>query len=253
MTCIEAAALLLGGITGVSDPTIHPTTPTIPENILRFEIAVAHGMSRSPDMKSFRLRTGTELIEGALLDPPLLSGDGRWITIYLHPARIKTGLLANARLGRAITRGLRVTLDVVDRELGLELSRTWTVTQEDRSGPRPDQWKFKQPLAETCDPLVVKLDAPVSASAGPMIAIVDMAGQRRAGFAQLSENAEIWRFYPLHPWPVGQSFKLLAHPDVEDSAGNRACAAFDGERPTENICQQGSELTFQPRSPGVAN
>ena len=57
-------------------------------------------------------------IDWPFLDLPLPAADGRRVAILLHPGRVKSGLQANLRRGRALRRGAKVTLVIRHPELG---------------------------------------------------------------------------------------------------------------------------------------
>jgi hypothetical protein len=133
---------------------------------------------------------------------------------------------------------------VVDHpELGHQAVRAWAVTGVDTRAPQPAQWGIKAPQAHSRQALVVDLREPISSTAEGMVAVRDAGGHRVRGNAQLREGDSVWLFVPSRPWRAG-SYALLAHPDLEDPVGNRACAVFESRAQSGAACGQVSVLPF---------
>ena len=166
-------------------------------------------------------------IDSPFLDLPLPSADGRRVAILLHPGRVKSGLQANLRLGRALQRAEKVTLVIRHPELGPEVRKEWEVTASDIEPPQPERWTFEPPREGTLDPVVVQLDGPVSSTAESQIAIAGPDRERVAGMAHLEAGETLWRFTPTQPWRASR-YAVVVLPDLEDTAGNRPGALFEG-------------------------
>jgi hypothetical protein len=111
------------------------------------------------------------------------------------------------------------------------------------SAPQPAHWSIKTPRAHSHEALVVDLREPISSTAQGMIAVRDADGHRVRGSAHLRKHDSVWRFVPSRPWRAGPH-ALLAHPDLEDPAGNRACAVFESNVQKQARCDQVSILPF---------
>jgi hypothetical protein len=79
-----------------------------------------------------------------------------------------------------------------------------------------------------------------------LIAVLDGHGRRVEGTTSLAEGDATWRFTPSHPWAAGKH-RLVTHPDLEDPAGNRRCAAFEASIRLTATCE-GTSLAFTPTS-----
>ena len=67
-----------------------------------------------------------------------------------------------------------------------------------------------------------------------------------AGRARLKHGETVWCFTPRHSWGVG-AYAVVAHPDLEDPAGNRVCAAFEQVVESQVDCDAQAELQFSVR------
>src|SRR5271154_964866 len=143
-----------------------PSGATVPENLLRIEMRFSEPLRRSLSLDHVKLIDSNGLeITHAFFDLPLLSADGRRVTVLLDPGRIKSGLTANMVLGRALRAGSTVTLIVDDPALAGPIYKTWQVTAFLANPPRPDQWTITRPRLGTRDPIELDLDTPLSSTA----------------------------------------------------------------------------------------
>ena len=90
---------------------IRPAGPTIPANLLRFELRFERPqpLPFEPGRLTLRDADGRE-IAGALLDLALPSADGRRVTVLMDPGRVKSGAGPNRDAGRALQEGASVSL-----------------------------------------------------------------------------------------------------------------------------------------------
>lgn len=211
---------------------------------MRIEVRLPTPLHRSLDMAHVMLQDsmGRPIAE-PFLDLPLPSADGRRIALLLHPGRVKTGVGANVMLGRALRAGEVVTLVIDDPAIGRAVRKTWHVTPFDDSRPSPSRWMVSAPRAGTRLPLLVHLQAPISAAAEGLIAVKGIDGRRLSGRTILSDGETNWRFFPAHAWQAGQHW-IVVHPDLEDPAGNRSCAQFEEPGASRVVCKEGQERAF---------
>src|SRR5271154_4291309 len=226
-----------------------PSGATVPENLLRIEMRFSEPLRRSLSLDHVKLIDSNGLeITHAFFDLPLLSADGRRVTVLLDPGRIKSGLAENRALGRALHAGSAVTLEVDDPELARPIRKTWRVTGFNADPPRPDLWTFRLPRRDTKDPLEVRLGAPLSSTAESFIAIRGPDARRVAGTAHLEQGETVWRFVPASSWRKGV-YGLVTRPELEDSAGNRPCGPFEAMGASRIPCAAAAIRNFQPRAP----
>jgi len=238
-----AAAAAFGAGPSVA---VYPSGPTVPENLLRIELRLSSSMKPLLEMEHVRLLDSDGMeIESPFLDVPLPGADSRRLTILLHPGRVKSGLGANLALGRALRSGSAVTLAIDHPALAQPVRKTWRVTPFDAASPQPAHWTFEPPRRGSRSPMLVRLDAPISACAEALIAIRAPDGQRLPGTARLEDGETSWRFVPSRPWRGGRH-ALVTHRDLEDPAGNRPCAPFEGFGASRASCEQGTARAFHP-------
>lgn len=228
---------------------IHPAGPTIPENLLRFELRFAQAQPLPFDVDRLKLLDANgQPIDNALLDLALPSSDGRRITVLMDPGRVKTGVGPNLDAGRALHAGDTVSLRVEDRVAGgAAVVKVWHVIAASSVRLDPAAWQVTEPRAKSRDPLIVDLRGPVSSSGEALIAVLDAGGRPVRGKTALASGDAVWRFTPLRPWRSG-AHQLVVHPDLEDPAGNRRCAAFEQLRGSAATCNDLTSIPFAARS-----
>lgn len=206
---------------------VYPSGPTVPANLLGISVQFAEP-PRGPGRLDLSL-AGVALAgaRSAFVDQDLWTADGRTLTLLFDPARLKTGVGANATLGRVLHAGERITLtlrgvptktwDVTDAQAGQLDPRRWTITRPDR--------------AEAATPLVIRFDHPVDALDRGLIAVVSPEGDAVPGEAVLLDGEGAWEFRPAAPWRAGV-FRIAISPDLEDSSGNTVSEPFEVDRQT---------------------
>ncbi len=216
---------------------------------MRIELRLPQPLYRPLDLSRVALiGEGGRPIAEPFLDLPLPSADGRRIALLMHPGRVKSGVGANLKLGRALHAGEVVTLVINDPALGRPVRKSWHVTAFDESRPSPSNWSFSPlPRAGTRQPLLVHLQSPISAASEGMIAVKGVDGRRLPGRIVLSEGETTWCFIPTRPWQAGPH-SLVAHPDLENAAGNRNCAPFEEAGARNALCEAGQERPFEVRA-----
>lgn len=193
----------------------------MPANLLRLSIAFTRPPAGPVLPRLSLIREDGSAIEEPFLDQELWSPDSRILTVLMHPGRVKTGLAANERLGRALIPGAAVTLTFDGQRIG-----HWKIVAPDNQPPDPRKWRVAAPKDGSREAVVVRLDAPVDALGGDLIAIRDAAGKRVQGTAQLGAGEASWRFVPTSAWRA-ERYVVLAAPDLEDPSGNRPGQDFE--------------------------
>ena len=243
-----AAALALAGAAAHAAPVVvTPSGDAVPENLLRIELRLARPLARPLRMDRVRLvdDQGAD-IDGAFLDLPLPGDDGRTIALLLHPGRVKSGVGANLALGRALHAGEAVTLVVDDPQLGAPVRKRWRVDPPARHALLPPDAPLATPRAGTREPLSLRFDTPLTASAVQRLAVRGPRGERLAGAAELRDGETTWRFVPARAWAAG-AHTLMVHPRLEDVSGNRSCAPFEAAGLADVECPT-IERAFSPSS-----
>lgn len=223
---------------------IHPAGPTVPENLLRFELRFDQPQRLPFDVERLKLLDGDGLeIQHALLDVALPDAAGRRITVLLDPGRVKTGVGPNLEAGRALKEGSTISLRVSGSGPGAApVVKTWRVLAAVSRPLQPELWQLSSPRPGTRDELSVDMRAPISSVGERLIAVLDGHGRRVDGTVALGRDDATWRFKPARPWATGRH-RLVAHPGLEDPAGNRYCAAFEAPIRSAATCA-GASLEF---------
>lgn len=270
LAALSAAGLTAGAIsppahacegpsTHVSD--IYPTAETLPENLLRFYIYFSAPMGQGDILPSITLLDSNgEALEGVFLSNryDLWSADRTRLTLLLDPGRVKTGLVANDAMGRALEAGLSYTLlvgatgtDATGCAVA-EDRRTFTVGPPDIDPPAPGTWFLATPEAGTLDPLAVDLGGPHDhLSLVYRLRVLDAEGEVVPGHIALADGESVWTFTPASPW-MDSSHRLVINEQLEDLAGNRPGVLFD--QPMNNaVAQWAATLDWTPLSPAQAS
>ena len=215
---------------------VYPSGDTVPENLLRMYVEFSGPMGRPSGIPHMKLlgADGRE-IEGAFLplDYEFWDPAHTRFTAFLDPGRVKSGILPNKQMGRALDAGRTVTL-VISREWrdehGLPLKddyrRVFHVAAPVEKPLDPKSWRIEAPAAGSRDALVVHF--PSSLDRGLLMRALGVRRGEGALSGDVSiEDAEMrWMFTPREPWPAGQH-QLLALDTLEDVAGNQIGRAFE--------------------------
>ena len=222
---------------------VHPSGPSVPENLLRIEVRFATPLAAAPQPGAVRLLDERgAVIADALLDLPLLDGEGKRLTLLLHPGRIKTGVGPHLALGLALQAGRTVTLALA-RPGQPALTKTWRVTPAVRQRIDPAAWQLALPAPSTRAVLSATFPHALNTSAAQLIAVADADGRRVAGQARLTQYDTVWQFIPDHAWRAANN-QLRIHASLEDPEGNRLCSAFEEARQHALDCTSDARLPF---------
>lgn len=216
---------------------VYPTGEMLPENLLRLYIYFSAPMGQDDILPSIALLDENgDVLDGVFLSNryDLWSADRTRLTLLLDPGRVKTGLVANQAMGRALVAGQTYRLQISQAALdaaGCQLSATHMVTfqagQADVSSPTPENWILNAPPVGTREALTVSLDGPIDhLSLAYRLRVHRPDGTPVSGGLALEAAETIWRFTPREPWN-DTTYQLSVDPLLEDLAGNRIDAVFD--------------------------
>jgi hypothetical protein len=187
------------------------------------------------------------------IETGLWDSEGRRLTLFFHPGRVKRGVGPNLALGPPLRAGGVYRL-VVDRamkdERGYELEASFEkelrVGPPDRAAPDPSTWKL-HPIEKRSSPLEVDLDEPLDrALLLRLIRVKSDSGVEVPGVGRASSNETRFRFTPKEPWSPG-TYHLLVDPEIEDLAGNKPDRLFEEDRGSALAAHKSLELTFDVR------
>ncbi len=238
---------------------VYPTSPVLPENLLRFYIVFTAPMSQREAYQRIQLldaATGHP-VEGAFLelDEELWSPDGTRFTLYLDPGRVKRGLKPREELGPVLQAGRSYFL-IVDADwpdargnaLKAGFRKSFRVVAPDDISPAPKTWKIEPPRANTREPLEIRFPEPLDhALADRLISVHDAASRIVPGHSTLAEAETVWRLTPASPWSAGD-YRLVVDSALEDVAGNSVARPFEVDVTTpisQRVSTKTVELSFK--------
>ena len=219
---------------------IHPSSPVLPSNTLRWYIEFSSPMETGNALAHVHLldEAGRE-VKGAFLalDQELWDPERRRVTLLFDPGRVKRGVRTNEESGAPLVDGRRYRLVVDDSwpdgtgaalASGAELA--FAAGGDDRRSPDPAQWRLTIPSAGTRDGLAVAFGESLDhALAQRMVTVYDMLGTRVGGTVTLAANDSVWVFSPERAWSEGD-YSLHVDSALEDVAGNSVAQVFDTDR-----------------------
>ena len=239
---VVAAFLAAGSLAQAACPAatgvdIYPTANVLPENLLRVYVYYPRPMSADAGLQHVRLLNGDGVaLAGVFLTnrADLWSPDRRRLTLLLDPGRVKTGLIANENLGRALIAGesymLEVSgsaLDTAGCPLGIDTRHSFAVENVDTDPPKPARWAILTPRAHGTDTLRVVLgSAHDHLSMAFRLRVLDKDGNTVPGAIALGPAEELWEFTPRALWTASR-YTLAIDERLEDLAGNRPGSLFD--------------------------
>ncbi len=214
--------------------TIYPTSDKLPENQLKFYIHFSASMSRGEAARRIQLigEDGTAArLPFLLLDEELWDPDGKRLTLFFDPGRVKRGLVPHNESGTAIVAGRKYTLlidggwpDATGQTLRSEYRKEFVGVAADRSSPDPETWRVIAPRAATRDPLIIQFPEPMDhALLMRMIGVDGVDGAVEVGDREMR-----WSFTPDQPWRAGTG-RISINGALEDLAGNRMGRLFDAD------------------------
>ncbi|MDX2149814.1 MAG: hypothetical protein SFV54_03700 [Bryobacteraceae bacterium] len=244
---------------GVRAPTprvirVSPAAATLPANVLRLYIHFSQPMRRTGVGRQIRLeREDGSPVEAALLEMEdgLWDPEGRRLTVFFHPGRIKRGLRLNERMGLPLHEGARYRLVIgggVANEdgqpLGGDFRHEFVAGPADRRSPAPETWRMEAPRAGTTEALTLISEEPLDEALFARLVSVD----RVRGSVRVEDSGRTWRLTPQEKWRAGE-YRLRVAAELEDLAGNRPGRLFDEESAEDGTRREAAEVTrvFQVR------
>ena len=244
--------------TSTTVTAIYPSIDAIPENHLRFYVHFSAPMSRGFATRHLALMNedGTKVDLPFLeLDEELWDPEGKRLTLFFDPGRVKRGLKPREESGPVLVAGKTYTL-VVSEEfqdanalpLKGEFRRTFRATPVDYTQPDPAKWRLSLPRPGTSAKLQVTFEAPLDhGMLQRMIEIYRAGGARIDGEIEIGKNERVWSFTPEEPWKIGR-YVLRIDRLLEDSCGNSIERHFEVARAERTVPvpkEQFTEIAFE--------
>ncbi|MCG9580743.1 Ig-like domain-containing protein [Vibrio tubiashii] len=215
---------------------VYPTADTLPENLLRFYIYFDHPIRAEKPLSHIYLTNQRgERLDGVFLENKfnLWSPDRTRLTLLFDPGRVKTGLVANHTLGRALQQGssynLVIDIGSISRLACTSIyTKTFYVEEAHYSKPTISEWLVNHPKLGTEQPLTIDFQAPMDhTSLAYRIRIKDNDNNIVSGFIDLGSQEKQWIFTPDQSWSANKTYSLFIDPILEDIVGNRLTGLFD--------------------------
>ena len=215
---------------------VWPTGDMLPANHLRFHIefsAVMRGGEDIFDQIELLDDKGRPVVD-PWLHEELWNEAGTHLTLYIHPGRIKWGVLLRELLGavlepnRSYTLVLRGSLlDADGGKLGKDYTKKFKTTAEDRTRINLGAWKLTSPAAGTREALKLTFATTLDhVSAAQFLKVLNAKGQSVIGKVEVGRDGRSWSFQPADPW-AAQDYKVAVDERLEDVAGNTPLRPFD--------------------------
>lgn len=235
-------------ISTASVEMVYPSGNVLPENLLKFYLHFTEPMRRGGVYEFIKLVDEN----GRAVDIPFLEvaeelwdPEGRRLTVFIDPGRIKREVKPLEDVGPAMLEGRRYELvisknwpDEKGAPMKSDFRKSYRVGPPDRTQPNVKNWKLSLPPAGSREPIAVKLDESLDhALLHRLLWVETVGGEEIAGEVRVSENETRWEFVPESPWQKGD-YKLIADQWLEDRAGNSIGHKFEVdifEKVTERI------------------
>jgi hypothetical protein len=235
---------------------IYPTADVVPANHLKFYIYFSQPMRGGQDIFSqieILDADGIALTDVWLADE-LWDEAGQVLIIYIHPGRIKWGVVLRDVFGPVLLPGKDYTfvvrgtmVDANGQKLGKDVRKRFRTTAEDRVRVDLSDWKVEAPRSGTASPLIVQFPKSLDhKSLERFLAVSDAQDKPVAGKLVIGKEEKTWSFVPARPWG-NQDYRLLVNGRLEDVAGNTPLRPFDLDLQAPALPPQRLDIPFRPR------
>ena len=215
---------------------IYPTATELPENLLRMYIQFSKPMKTVGNLENIKLvdENGMQ-IKGAIFNNvyELWDATQTQLTIIFDPSRVKTGLIANETLGRALQAGENVRLvvdhlqDIYGQPMEHPYTKRFTVVKEDVIAPDTDLWEMELPTSnENAAFKLHFVDAIDEMSLLNRIKMYTDSGEVLKGMIHLKNEERTWEFIPEENWMPGK-YLIKVNTRLADPSGNNLNGLFD--------------------------
>jgi hypothetical protein len=234
---------------------IYPSADVLPANQLRFYIYFDRPM-----------RGGKEIFDqiallddkGKVIDDPWLveeiwDDENNCLILYIHPGRIKWGVLLREMLGPVLHEKRNYSLvirgamsDPDGNKLGKDVVKKFRTIAEDRTRIDLGAWKLAPAIRGTSERLIVTFPTSLDhRGLEKCLTVLDKNGQRVEGITEIDNGEKTWRFLPKGNW-LDREYSLEVNRDLEDVAGNTPLRPFDLDLKTPKQPPQKLRLPFRP-------
>lgn len=215
---------------------VYPSTDSIPVNVLRFYIRFNVPMQEMNILNHIKLTNEEgKNITGVFFENQyeLWNEDRSEVTLIVDPGRVKLGLLANNKMGRAFDEGKKYTLtidslllDFNNQALSKSFTTSFVAVKEDRLAPDAKNWNVFSPKANTKEAIVIDFNDKIDHISAQTFIKVFKNGNEIKGTISLLNEEQKWVFHPYKKWKKG-NYSIIVHPNLEDISANSLNQIFD--------------------------
>ncbi|MEM9076186.1 MAG: hypothetical protein AAGC43_04060 [Bacteroidota bacterium] len=215
---------------------VYPSSQIVPENLLRIYIQFSSPMKTIGNLEKIKLLDeNNKEVRNVFFNNAyeLWNKEQTQLTLILDPARVKTGLVANNTLGRALRPDAKYTLtiegleDVNHKKMLKPFKKEWKVITADNKVPDIKNWRFNMPKANTKDKYIVHFPQMLDYnSLKQRLLLTDSKKKAIEGQVEIKGRETEWHFSPKEPWRCG-NYILHVNSRLEDPAGNNINGLFD--------------------------
>jgi len=220
----------------VSVTAIHPDIEEWPANLLRFYVHFSGPMARRAGVEFVHLldADGREM-DDALLESPVdfWSPDQQRVTVFFDPGRVKSDLVPNQMLGRALRVGQQYTIavdqdwkDASGRPLAAPYRKSIRAVPAVDRPIRLSDWSIVPPRAGTREPLVISVPWALDHALFERSLGVTAGGEPVEGTSTVQPGEREWRFVPDANWSVAPH-EIVVLAILEDVSGNTIDQPFE--------------------------
>lgn len=214
----------------------YPSIAVIPENWLKLYLYFSAPMRKGQALEHIHCYDE----EGKPIEQPFLDmGEELWdiegkrLTLWLDPGRIKRYLHPNIAEGKPLEAG-KTLMVVIDKDWkdangkGLKEATqiSYQIGKADRQKPNTEDWTFVYPQSASAPVEINFKEAMDHALLNSRIVILNEKNEAIEGRIELKNQESHWVFYPERAWLPGV-YTLRLSTRLEDLAGNNLRRVFD--------------------------
>jgi hypothetical protein len=216
---------------------VYPTADELPENLLKFYLHFSEPMAAGEAAKNVRL-IGPEGKEEDLpfleLAEELWDPDGKRLTLFFDPGRVKRGLKPNEEHGRALAAGKDYELqidatwrDAKGRAMAEGFTKKFRAVGADYAQPDARKWTIISPKAGTRDELRLTFSEALDHGLlGRLLTVYGSDDRALSGVVRIGNGEKDWYWKPDEPWTAGD-YRVEIEAILEDVAGNSVARLFE--------------------------
>jgi hypothetical protein len=236
---------------------VWPTAKAVPANMLRFYVQFSRPMRGGSEIfdQIQLVDASGKIVEEPWLRDELWNEDGSLLILYIHPGRIKWGVLLRLLMGpvlhpdRAYNLVIRESMrDADGRRLGKDFVKAFRTAPENRARIDLSKWRLEAPERGTRAALNLAFPAPVDhLGLERYLKVMDGHGDLVPGKIEVAQQGCSWSFVPVVAW-ADQAYTLKVDERLEDIAGNTPTRPFDVDLEAPVPAPQRLTFSFKPRS-----